>query len=331
MIRMSTKRIGLSLVGNHTCRDLLQYVKLAEGYGYESAWLPEDLGMRDAISPLATFAVSTNRIALATGILPIHYRPPALTAMTFATLDEISNGRMILALGHGLLNWLAQQSIQIRKPTEAMKEYTHILRQLWAGETVNHDGTVYKVNNVKLSFSPTRSKIPIYFAARGPKMFQAAGEVADGVLNNEGLVAPQYFEWVKNNLAEGAEKSGRKLSDVDLAAYVFVSVANDHDEAKERVKPSLISMLANGDLAAHLDKLGSSITEVTPTIKAWNRKDVKEACKLIPESILQGGSIYGTPAECERKMNEFRALGITLPIVLPVGNFSETMKVAMNW
>jgi len=328
---MNTKRIGLALVGNHPCSDLVAYANLAEECGYESVWAPEDLGMRDGITPLAAFAVTTKRVGLATGILPIHYRPPALTAMTFATLDEVSHGRMILALGHGLLPWLAQLGIRIGKPTTAMKEYTQILREFWAGRTVDYKGSVYTIKNVKLAFNPIRPRIPIYFAARGPKMFQLAGEIADGVLNNEGLTSRQYFDWVKNNLAEGAEKSGRKVSNLDLAAYVFTSVADGHDEAKERIKPPVISMLAQGDLTPHLERLGSSITEAAPTIGAWNKGDVKSACKLVPESLLENAAIYGTPAECERKMEHFRSLGITLPIILPVGDFKKTIRAAMNW
>jgi 5,10-methylenetetrahydromethanopterin reductase len=212
-----------------------------------------------------------------------------------------------------------------------MREYVQLLRGLWAGETVKHEGEVYKLDSVKLSFKPIRAEIPIYLAARGPKMFELAGETADGVLINEGFAAPKYFEWAKTSLAKGVEKAGRVLSDVDVAAYVFMSVADEHEAAKERVKPGVVSMLAQGVLTPQLERLGSSIDDVAPVIKACKQGDMRAACKLVPDRLLQNASIYGTPAECERQMRNLREVGLNIPIILPVGDWNTIIPLAKEW
>jgi alkanesulfonate monooxygenase SsuD/methylene tetrahydromethanopterin reductase-like flavin-dependent oxidoreductase (luciferase family) len=162
-------------------------------------------------------------------------------------------------------------------------------------------------------------------------MFQLAGEIADGVLNNEGLVTPQYFEWVRTNLAKGAERAGRKASEVDLAAYLFVSIADEHDEAKERIKPSIVGMLAQGALTPHLERLGTSLAEMTPLLNACKEGDTRGACKLVTDKILQATCVYGTPSECKRQMRSFRNAGVKLPIILPVGDWTKTIRLAKDW
>jgi len=317
-------RLGICFVGNYSSQDLIRYAKAAEENNYESVWIAEDLGMRDAIGPFGSIALSTRHIKLATGILAIYYRSPGLMAMTIATLDELSGGRMILGLGNGIREWVEQQGLEYRKPLVAMKEYVEVVRRLLEGSEVTFDGRIYKLSSTKLHFKPPRRRIPVYIAARGPRMLQLAGEIGDGVLNSEEFCTPKYFEWARENMKEGSEKSGRDPHEVDLASYVLVSVSEDHDKAKETIKPRAISMLANGALHPalpfHLDRMGLSAGDVSPAIKSWKKGDIRRACEAIPDSVLDLVSIYGTPRECANRMREFRSAGVDLPIVSPVGS-----------
>jgi alkanesulfonate monooxygenase SsuD/methylene tetrahydromethanopterin reductase-like flavin-dependent oxidoreductase (luciferase family) len=188
---------------------------------------------------LASLAVSTNRIKLATGILAIYYRSPALNAMTAATLDELSGGRLILGLGSGAPRFLAAQGIDSKRKLDAMREYIEITRRILSGDSVQHEGRFHNLTGVKLSFKPPREKIPIYLAARRERMLQLAGQSADGVFVSDGFCSESYIRWAGEKVRRGLKEAGRNSGDVDFSCAVLLSVAPNSDEAKEYVKPAV--------------------------------------------------------------------------------------------
>jgi 5,10-methylenetetrahydromethanopterin reductase len=319
-------------VGDYNTEDVIRYSKIAEECSYDSIWAAEDLGFRDAIGPLASLAISTLKIKLATGILPVYYRSPALVAMTIATLDELSKGRIILGLGNGVRSYVEKQGIKFEKSLRTMREYVEIIRLILTGESVEYQGQIHTLKGTKLEFRPFRTIVPTYIAARGPKMFQLAGEIADGVLVSDGFCANNYVKWALRNVSVGAKKAGRDPINVDFASLIFLSVSNDHNEARENVKPSVLSMLAEGTLNPHLKTLGVDEDDLTPTRFALERGNFKDACGKLPDTVLDASSIYGTPHECAIKMKELRNAGVTLPIIEPIGPDKEwIIRLAKDW
>ena len=327
-----TQRIGLFIVGDYNCNEISQYASLAEKTGYDSIWIAEDMGFRDAMVPLASLAVSTKRIKLGTGILPIYYRSPALNAMTAATLDELSGGRLILGLGSGAPRFLAAQGITSNKQLDALREYIEITRRLLRGDSVRYEGRFHNLTDVKLSFKPQRDKIPIYLAARRERMLQLAGETADGVFVSDGFCTESYIRWARENVRDGVKKAGRSLHDFDFSSAVLLSVAVDHDEAKERVKPAVLTVLSRGYLDPFLEMWGLRASDITPARQAWSRGNISLACKETPDALIDGSAIYGTPDECKVRMAKFRASGVELPVIRPIGpNLKSIVELAANW
>jgi 5,10-methylenetetrahydromethanopterin reductase len=324
--------MGLFLVGDYSCKEISDYASLAERSGYDSVWIAEDLGFRDAIVPLSSLAVSTSRIKLGTGILAIHYRSPALIAMTAATLDELSGGRLILGLGSGAPRFLAAQGIDSSKQLDALREYIDITRRLLRSDSVQHVGPFYKLTDVKLSFKPSRDKIPIYLAARRERMLRLAGEIADGVFVSDGFCSEGYIRWARENVKQGAKKAGRSLDDLDFSCAVLLSIAVDHDEAKERVKPAVLAILSRGYLDPFLEMWGLTVADITAARQAWLRGNISLACKEAPDALVEGSAIYGTIEECKKKMAKFRSSGVELPVIRPIGpNMKSIVKLAANW
>jgi len=287
--------------------------------------------MRDAIVPLASFVAYTKRIRLATGILSIFYRSPALTAMTVATLDEISKGRMILGLGTGEQSWVEKQGIEFKKPLTAMKEYVTIVRRLLTGEPISCNGEIFRISHVGLGFTPKRHRVPIYIAARGPKMLQLAGEVADGVLNAEGLWTPEHIDWVRENVKLGAERGGRDPREVKIASYVLLAVSGDHDEAKEQAKRKVFSVLKAGLLDHQLERMRLHSPDMAKLFEEWRWRNVGGVSSQVPNELVSKIAIYGTREDCARKMRLFRGSGVSLPIIIPVGeDLDKTLKMAAH-
>jgi 5,10-methylenetetrahydromethanopterin reductase len=311
---------------------MIRYTGVAEENEYDSVWVSEDLGFRDAIVPLTSFAMKTKVIRLATGIIPLYYRSPALTAMTLATLDELSHGRLILGIGNGVRSWIEKQGIAFRNPLEAIKEYVEIVQGILSGKTISYSGRTYAVKDVRLSFKPSRSKIPVYIASRGPKMFQMAGKIADGALMCDGFFERTYVQWALENLRIGAESAGRNRKDVRLASYVWVSVSEDRDKAKEWVKPWLVNLLLEGAYDRHIERMGFSMNDVARIKNAAESGNSEKAYSEIDDYMLDATAIYGTPAECGKKMKEFKSSGVDMPIIVPLGpNVEETIKLSGNF
>jgi len=327
-----TRRIGVFIVGDHSCRAVGQYAKLAEKSGYDSIWIAEDMGFRDAMIPLAYSAVLTKSIKLGTGILPISYRSPVLNAMTVATLDELSGGRLILGIGSGAPRFLAAQGISSNKQLDALREYIDITRHLLRGESVRYEGRFHNLTDVGLCFKLARNTIPIYLAARRERMLQLAGETADGVFVSDGFCSEDYIRWAREKIDEGLKKAGRSRKDIDFSCAVLLSVADDRDEAKERVKPAVLKVLSRGYLDPFLEMWGLTEADINPARKAWLRGNVSLACKKTPDCLIDGSAIYGTPGDCKKKMARFRASGVELPVIRPIGqNLKAIVRLAANW
>ncbi|HXG67099.1 MAG TPA: LLM class flavin-dependent oxidoreductase, partial [Blastocatellia bacterium] len=163
-------------------RELLECVRAADACGYDSFWLPE-AWEREAFATLAEIALRTERIGIATGIINVFSRSPALIAMGAATLDEISGGRVRLGLGTSGARVIEDfHGVPYRKPLTRLKETIQIIRLLLAGERVDFEGDCFRLKRFKLGFKPLRADIPIYVAALTPKSLRQLGHVADGWL-----------------------------------------------------------------------------------------------------------------------------------------------------
>src|SRR5215211_4347781 len=165
----------------------LKLVREAETLGYDSAWTAEAYGS-DAATILGWLAGATERIRLGSAIFQMPGRTPAMTAMTAATLDHISDGRMILGIGSSgpqvAEGWHGQP---FARQLQRTREYVDILRKALARERLEYDGEVYKLplpdgpgKALKLTIGTVQERISIYIAAIGPKNTQLAGEIADG-------------------------------------------------------------------------------------------------------------------------------------------------------
>jgi F420-dependent oxidoreductase-like protein len=240
-------RLGLAL-GYWGARplDAVPLVQEAERLGFSSVWTAEAYGS-DGITPLAWIGAQTTRIQLGTGILQMPARTPAMAAMTAATLDLLSGGRVLLGLGLSgpqvVEGWHGQT---YGKPLQRTREYVEILRAIWARkEPLNHQGTEYHIpieggtglgKPLKITLHPLRPRIPIYLAAIGPKNIELAGEIADGWLPI--FYSPQREASFLGPLEAGLAKRA-STDPFDIAPNVTVVLGDDVQACRAMVKPML--------------------------------------------------------------------------------------------
>src|SRR6201747_2224355 len=172
-----------------TSEDQLAIVQEAERLGYDSVWAAEAYGS-DTATVLGWLAGQTSKIRLGSGIFQMPGRSAAMTAMTAATIDQLSNGRMILGIGSSgpqvAEGWHGQR---FAKQLARTREYVAIVRKALARERLEFEGETYELplpdgpgKALKLMISPVQERIPIYLAAIGPNNTKLAGAVADGWL-----------------------------------------------------------------------------------------------------------------------------------------------------
>jgi 5,10-methylenetetrahydromethanopterin reductase len=305
-------------------KDIIRFTKKAESKGYESVWVPEHYLFRDAFSTLGTLASVTEKIKLATGVVNPYTRHPALIAMSIATLDEISDGRAILGIGTGVPYWIEQlMAIKMEKPILAMREAVYIIRKLLSGENVDYNGKVFALKNMRLGFKTPQTHIPIYIAAVGPEMQQLAGNIADGVILTAGCSLNYVLRTIKN-IKLGAERVGRKLSQIDVAAFLICSVSEDSSTAKNATRELVAFLLSRPGRAEAMLEKDIYDQKLLKLIRQHVQKgDLKKAGAYLTEAMIDAVTIAGTPQECKKKIQEFKRANITLPILSIVKQAKE--------
>jgi F420-dependent oxidoreductase-like protein len=223
-------------------QDQLEIVQEAEKLGYDSVWAAEAYGS-DAATVLAWLAGQTSTIRLGSGIFQMPGRSAAMTAMTAATIDQLSGGRMILGIGSSgpqvAEGWHGQRFAHQLQRT---REYVAVVRKALARERLEFRGETLELplpdgpgKALKLTIGPVQDHIPVYLAAIGPKNTALAGEIADGWIPT--LFSPEHVSELRPLLQEGADRAGRSLEGFDIAPTVNVFVTDDLQGARDAMRP----------------------------------------------------------------------------------------------
>jgi alkanesulfonate monooxygenase SsuD/methylene tetrahydromethanopterin reductase-like flavin-dependent oxidoreductase (luciferase family) len=331
------RRLALSVgfTGNpEQNKELIKKVQIAEEVGVEAVFTAETWG-RDQFSLLTQLALATSKIKLGTGIAPVFGRSPAVLAMTYATLDELSGGRAIIGLGTSgsrvIEHWHGQP---FEKPLQRLKEYCEIINLIVAGEKVFYDGEIFKLQRgFKLLFNPPRPHIPIYIASISPKSMEVVGQVADGWM-------PIY--WPKSKFKEGLETIGRSASaagrpagSVECVASLTTVIEEDPEKARRMAAGPVTWYVTNmGDFYHQmLSRNGfaeevAAIRKVAETHKPAPFQTNDELLAVTSDRLLEETAIYGDLETVALGIEERRQLGVDLPIVgMPQGDASRVERI----
>jgi 5,10-methylenetetrahydromethanopterin reductase len=325
------KRVALYLQDKHRLQEELRLAQYAEKRGFEAVWHAESRLARDALVPLAAIGAVTTRIKLGTGVINNWTRNVGLTAVSFLTLDELSDGRSMLGIGAWWDPLAWKVGIERKRPLKAMREYVTVLQRLFKMESVTFEGHFVKVRDIRLDvvygdpMSPRT--IPIYIGATGWDMIELTGEIADGILLNY-LVSPEYNRKALEHLKEGAKKAGRKLEDIDRPQLVVCSLNEDVDKAIDSARPLVAQYLGQQPHIAKASGVKESlIEEVKAALGGWPAKPggLENAKRLIDDRLVQLITASGTVDDCLRKVNEYNNTGCTCPILYPLADNVDAM------
>ena len=328
---MTEHRVALYLQDKHPLREELKFAQYAERQGFEAVWHAESRLARDAITPLAAIAAVTEKIKLGTGVINNWTRNVGLTAATFLTLDELSDGRGILGIGAWWDPLAWKVGIDRKKPLRAMREYVTVLQRLFRMENVTFEGEFVKVRDIRLDVvygdPSTPRKIPIYIGATGWEMIELTGEIADGIALNY-LVSPDYNRKAMEHLMKGAAKAKRNWEDIDRPQLVVCSLDNDAEKAIDNARPLVAQYLGQQPHIAKASGVKESlIEEVTNALGGWPAKPggLEKAKQLVDDNLVQLVTASGTADDCRKKIEHYNDTGCTCPILYPLGDDVHAM------
>jgi F420-dependent oxidoreductase-like protein len=301
--------------------DATESVLAAEDVGFDTVWTAESYGS-DAFTPLAWYAARTSRIKLATGLVQLSARTPAATAMSAATLDALSGGRLSLGLGVSgpqvVEGWYG---VPFPKPLERTRDYIDIVRKVWRREVLSSDSAHYPLpfpggtglgKPIKTNMHPIRDEIPILLGAEGPKNVELATQIAAGWL-------PIFY-----HVDRGADLYAEALADApdgfQVCCPVSVIVNDDVKAALEIVKWSLafyIGGMGAENVNFHLNVVGrfgysDAAAQVQKLFMAGDREG---AMRAVPDDLVDGISLCGPLERIRDRLELWRASPVTQLLV----------------
>jgi F420-dependent oxidoreductase-like protein len=308
-------RLATFLDAGRSLGEATERVRLAESLGYDSVWTTH-IASREPLQVLNHYAHATSRIGLGTGVVPFVLRHPALLGMEAATLDEVSGGRLRLGIGvsHKVTveGWYG---LTLDDPVGRIGEYTRILRQLFRQDGGSFEGRHYVSRFGFLGYG-ARKDLPILWAAMGPRMLRAAAELADGIVL--WMCSPRHIrETIRPVLDAALADQGRPSEEFEVVAAVPAAVTEDVDAAREAFRSQAFPYLS-------LPFYRKEIAAVHPeTLAGFDERmaagDMPGALAALDARFVDDFAGVGSADVVRAKLDEYRAAGVTLPALAPMG------------
>lgn len=300
-----------------TVKEAVERAKRAETLGYEAIFFADSqMNNVDPYQAMALCAAETSRIRLGTAVTNMVYRDPSITANSFATLNEISDGRAIVGLGTG-----DGPVYSLGRSATKLAEFEKGLRTI---HDLLHDRGIDVPNsreraggNVKLRAG--KRPVPIYISAEGPKTLELAGRTSDGVILGTGF-DHAVIAWARERIAEGANAARRSLKDIDIMPAGMIVVDADGDLARRRVR-SRMANRAHHNFRFTMETVPEG--EAAGVKRFMDNFDISKPIEeridpaFVTDYLLERFTIAGTPAECIAKVKRLEADGIERLLLTP--------------
>jgi len=319
--------------------DQLALVQEAERLGYDSVWTAEAYGS-DAATILGWLAQATSKIRLGSAIFQMPGRSPAMTAMTAATLDQLSGGRMILGIGSSgpqvAEGWHGQR---FGRQLQRTREYVEVVRMALSRQRVEFNGETLELplpdgpgKALKLTIAPVQERIPVFLAAIGPKNTTLAAEIADGWIPT--LFSPEHVAEFRPLLEEGFARAGggKGFDDFEIAPTVNVFVTDDVAAARDAMRP-YVALYVGGMGSRDKNFYNALVQRYGFEDAARRVQDLylegkrDEAAAALPEELIDTVSLCGPPDVVRERMGVFRDAGVGTLMVSPMAwTFDDRLR-----
>ena len=301
-------RIGITLPTEpFENRHMIELVRRADALGYTDAWSLESF-TTEAFSPLAAVAMLSEKMRLGTAIVPVFTRPPALIAMSAATVQQLSGGRFVLGLGISTPQIIGQwMGIPFSKPVSRVRDTVAAVRAALTGEKVNYQGGTLAVNGFRLGMEAPVPPPPIFLAVQGARMCRLAGEIGDGIITN--LITPEALPGMLKYVREGAAVA-RRAAPGELVCRILTVVDEDPERVSGALRRHMTPYLITPGYNQFFSEIGFD-REAAEASRAWAAGDRKGATETIHDRMLGSIYLFGSAQYCRERLDAYAQAGVT--------------------
>jgi 5,10-methylenetetrahydromethanopterin reductase len=305
-------KLSLGITTSMHPKQAVDCARLAEEAGYHRVWVGEDITSREIFTYLTMIALKTETIEIGCGITNPYTRKITTIASCAAGVQHLSEGRFTLGLGPGGLPEV--EKITGRAPhdvVDVMWEATSVLKSIFYGETVSHEGVVICLSDYIMNH-PEMRPLDIYFGVRGPKLMALAGEVADGVIFSGPLDYLAHSMKIVDEGAKGKSRDPKGIRKVLWNAFVMGDDKSDMDEAR----PMAATMIASLPEAAlvHTEMDRETVEEVR---RLFRDSRYDDAYSLVDDDVIREFMIAGSTSEIEDQLEKISKMGFDEVVVGP--------------
>jgi len=300
------------------------YASTLESLGYDCIWCPDERFERSPYTLLSLAALHTETARLGVSVTNPYTRHPLITGAAAATLNELSAGRAVIGLGAGASTLFERHGVERPSPPlTAIREAVQILQPFLRGEKIDYKGGDQGAGSPYMDFESRL--VPIYIAARGPRLLRLAGEVADGVIIGS-LASEQGLGYALENIAMGLERTGRSLRDIEVVFWAYTSINDDVEQARSTVKQLVVSSMWSSRKI--IDRLGVDAAKWRPIEQAMVQgfkhgqpasKVYEEAASMLSQETIDEWSVTGSADTVIRRTREIIRRGVDQFAVLALG------------
>jgi len=303
---------GVTVLPDPPYQRLIELLVLAERHGFEYGWTYDSHVLwQDSIPTLALAAAATERIQLGHMVTNPGTREPTVVASAYATLQDISDGRMVMGIGRGdsARRYIGQQPVRIGPFEESLR----MIKPFMNGEKVTWNDTEIELAWVR----PELPEIEMHVAGYGPKVLAIAGRVGDGVIIQ--LADPDIIQWTMATARKAAEEAGRDPEALKCIVCAPSHISDDLAAARDQVRwfPAMVSNHVR-DLIARYGADGSVVPKaLTDYVPQETHYDYDEHSRVgakhgafVTDEICDRFCVLGTPEQAREKLAQLEAIGV---------------------
>jgi probable F420-dependent oxidoreductase len=303
---------GVTVLPDPPYQRWLELITLAERHGFEYAWTYDSHVLwQESIPLLAVAARETSKIKLGQFVTNPATRDPSVLASAYATLHDLSDGRMAMGIGRGdsAVRYIGRQPMKVAEFEQACA----MIREFMNGREVHWNDKELQLKWVR----PELPDIPMWVAGYGPKALGVAGRVADGVIIQ--LADPEIIQWIMSTARKAAEEAGRDPSQLKCIVGAPSHVTDDLADAREQVRwfPAMVSNHVK-DLVDRYGTDGSVVPKaLTDFIEARKFYDYNDHSRVgaahgefVTDEICDRFCVIGNADQVNQKLRDLEAVGV---------------------
>jgi 5,10-methylenetetrahydromethanopterin reductase len=305
-------KFSYCMLPDYPLADSIEMIKTADELGYHACYSVDETWHKDLWLLFAAAADKVRNIRFGPNVTHVFLREPTLICQQLATLDELTGGRTEAVVSTGNFVMMEQYHVDWakRKPLSRLKEAMHVMRTFLDEGKIDFEGEFFHYSGLFTAARPVQERIPLLMGGmKGPRSFEAAGELADG-LHHALSYSREAYDYVVEHVKIGAERAGRDFEQLDIGAWV-VSVVSEDSEAAKKAARILVAFYIPSMPPEQLARHGIDHAEMQPIFDAFAAGDVQKAIDMFAPEMAEKLSVAGTPEECVEKIkNDIQPAGV---------------------